>query len=216
MTLANIPYLSKNAGPEWLPVAAAQGRQFAYWGQLALLFMSAVLLVAGTYNVMSGGYSMGAYTIIAGAVNMLLYTMMPSTVFSPLDQGRFREASDRLLIWGVVGLLFGAVGGLVLLAAYVKLQDVFQPQYQQYPPGQYYEQPLYQQPQYQPAPPPYQAPAQVDDEAVPADIEEPEAESEPVPAPEPPRKAEMTKCKNCGVQYPSFMRNCPNCGAPRS
>lgn len=214
MTLASIPYLAKNAGPEWLPAAVAQGRQFAYWGQLALLFMAAVLLVAGTFNVFSGDYSIGAYTIIAGAVNLLLYAMMPSTVFAPLDQGRFREASDRMLIWGVVGLLFGVVGGLVLLVAYVKLQDVFQPQYQQYPPGQYYEQPLYQQPQYQPAPPPYRAPAMVDNEVAPAEVKAPEPE--PAPAPEPPRKAEMAKCRNCGVQYPSFMRNCPNCGAPRN
>jgi uncharacterized OB-fold protein len=29
------------------------------------------------------------------------------------------------------------------------------------------------------------------------------------------QRAEMIKCKNCGVQYPAFMRNCPNCGAPR-
>ncbi|KQM11136.1 hypothetical protein AOA80_10265 [Methanomassiliicoccales archaeon RumEn M1] len=172
-----------------------------------------MLLIAGVSSITSGGYSIGAYAIIAALVNLLLYAMMPSTVFAPLDQGRFREASDRLLIWGVLGLLFGVLGGLVLLAAYVKLQDVFQPQYQQYPPGQYYEQPLYQQPQYQPAPPPYQPPARTD-EVVPAKVEE--AEPEPVPAPEPPRKAEMTKCRNCGVQYPSFMRNCPNCGAPRS
>ena len=214
MTLARIPYLAKNAGPDWLPAAAAQGRQFAYWGQLALLLMAAVLLIAGIYSVVSGGYSIGAYAIIAGAVNLLLYAMMPNTVFAPLDQGRFREASDRLLIWGVLGLLFGVVGGLALLVAYVKLQDVFQPQYQQYPPGQYYEQPIYQQPQYQPAPPPYQAPTKVESEAIPEEVEGPEAE--PAPEPEPPRKAEMTKCKNCGVQYPSFMRNCPNCGAPRS
>ena len=215
MTLADIPYLAKRAGPEWLPAAAAQGRQFSLWGQLALLFMTAVLLIAGIASIFSRGYSIGAYALIAGIVNLLIYAMMPNTVFAPLDQGRFREASDRLLIWGVLTLLFGVVGGLVLLIAYVRLQDVFQPQYQQYPPGQYYEHPRYQQPQYQPAPPPYQAPPRVEPEVVATEGVEEAEPAPPAPAAAP-RKAEMTKCRNCGVQYPSFMRGCPNCGAPRN
>jgi len=213
VTLVTIPYLAKNAGPEWLPLAAAQGRESAFWGQVALLLMAAVLLIAGVASMMAGEYSIGVYTIIASVVNLILYAMMPSTVFAPMDQGRFREASDRLLIWGVLALLFGIVGGIALLIAYIRLQDVFQPQYQQYPPGQYYEHPRYQQPRYQPAPPPYQAPPKVEEEIVPAEVEE---ASQPEPEPEPPRKAEMTRCRNCGAQYPSFMRNCPNCGAPRS
>ena len=98
MTLADIPYLAKRAGPEWLPAAAAQGRQFSLWGQLALLFMTAVLLIAGIASIFSRGYSIGAYALIAGIVNLLIYAMMPNTVFAPLDQGRFREASDRLLL----------------------------------------------------------------------------------------------------------------------
>lgn len=213
--MVDIPYLAKGAGPEWLPASAAQGRQFAFWGQLVLLLMTAVLLISGVAITLSGEYSIGVYVIIAGVVNLLIYAMMPSTVFAPLDQGRFREASDRLLLWGILTLLFGVAAGLVLLIAYVRLQDVFQPQYQQYPPGQYYEHPQYQQPQYQPAPPPYQAPPRVEPEVI--NVEEvEEAEPDPAPAPEPKRKAEMTKCRNCGVQYPSFMRNCPNCGAPRN
>ncbi|NLI74227.1 MAG: hypothetical protein GX369_05610 [Euryarchaeota archaeon] len=217
--LATIPYLAKNTGPDWLPVSAAQGRQFAYWGQLVLLLMAVVLFMGSAYAIVSGSYSAGAYMLIAGIVDLILYAMMSSTVFAPLDQGRFREASDRLLIWGVLGLLFSVLGGLVLLAAYVKLQDVFQPQYQQYPPGQYYDMPHYQQPQYYSAPSPHQFPSKVDDISEVIDETASEKsiyESKAEPEPQPSHKSEMTKCKNCQVQYPSFMMNCPNCGAPRN
>ena len=28
-------------------------------------------------------------------------------------------------------------------------------------------------------------------------------------------EGERVRCKKCGVQYPSFMRTCPNCNEPR-
>jgi|GEM_PF-493066 len=206
-TLADIPILVNSNGPPWLPAAAVQGRQFAYWGQVALLFMALILLIVGLANMFGGAYPSGVYALVAAAVNGLIFFLMPQTVFEPLDQGRFREASDRLLIWGILTLIFGVVGGLFLLIAFVQLQEVFRPQYQQYPPGQYYQQPQYQQPQYQP---PYR-PAQP-----PAPAPPPQQPTAPMAPPPAPARADMVKCRNCGAQYPAFMRNCPNCGAPRS
>ena len=53
------------------------------------------------------------------AVLGFLFYMMGKTVFEPLDQGKFREASDKLLIWGVLGLIFMFIAGIFLLLAYV-------------------------------------------------------------------------------------------------
>ena len=40
--------------------------------------------------------------------------------------------------------------------------------------------------------------------------------SQPAPAAEhKDKKVEMAKCRKCGVNFPAFMHNCPNCNEPR-
>lgn len=228
--MAELPFLANSNGPAWLPGAAKEARQFAYWGQLILVAMFILAIVLAIWAFATPSWVTGVYFAISAVVDVILLYLMNSTVFEPLDQGKFREASDRLLIWGILALIFSlVVPGIFLLLAFIRLQEVFQPQYQQYP-TQYYQAPQQYpgqqapapaQPQYQPAPPQqpqYQAP-------LPQQAPPPQYPPAPAPAPVPPpaapapepqqHRSEMTKCKNCGVQYPSFMRNCPNCGAPR-
>ncbi|MDW5563365.1 MAG: zinc ribbon domain-containing protein [Methanomassiliicoccus sp.] len=211
--MQNIPFLASSTGPAWLPAAARDARQFAYWGQLITGVMSVIALIMAVVSFVTGEWVTGLYFILAMLVLAFLFYMMGKTVFEPLDQGKFREASDKLLIWGILGLIFLVIPGIFLLLAFVRLQEVFQPQYQQYP-TQYYQQPQ-QYPQKPQAPGQYQAPAQQH----PAPPQQYQAPVPPpaAPAPEAPQqqRSEMIKCKNCGVQYPAFMRNCPNCGAPR-
>jgi predicted PurR-regulated permease PerM len=172
--------------------------------------MFIVALLMFVLSLVAGEAWTAAYFIISAVVLAFLFYMMVKTVFEPLDQGKFREASDKLLIWGILGLIFLVIPGIFLLLAYVRLQEVFQPQYQQYP-TQYYQQPQ-QYPQKAPAAGQHQAPPQQAPQQHQAPVPAPVA-----PAPEAPQqqRSEMIKCKNCGVQYPAFMRNCPNCGAPR-
>lgn len=208
--MQNIPFLASSTGPAWLPAAARDARQFAYWGQLITGVMFIVALLMFVFSLVAWELGTAAYFIVSAGVLAFLFYMMGKTVFEPLDQGKFREASDKLLIWGILGLIFLVIPGIFLLLAYVRLQEVFQPQYQQYP-TQYYQQPQ-QYPQKAPAAGQYQAPPQ----QAPQQRQAP-APVPVTPAPEAPQqqRSEMIKCKNCGVQYPAFMRNCPNCGAPR-
>ena len=249
--MAELPFLTSSNGPAWLPGAAKDARQFAYWGQLILLAMFVLAIVLAIVAFAFGVWASGVYFVISAVVDAVLLYLLNSTVFEPLDQGRFRDVSGMLLLWGVLGLVFSLViPGVFLLLAFIRLQEVFQPQYQQYPtqyyqapqqypqqgqpqapppyqpPAQQYQpQPQYQQPaqQYQAPPPPqqpqYQQPVQ---QAPPPQAPPPQYQAPPpaqapaAPAPQPQQhRTDMTKCKNCGVQYPSFMRNCPNCGAPR-
>ncbi len=209
--MQKIPFLASSTGPAWLPAAARDARQFAYWGQLITGVMFIVALLMFVLSLVAWDLGSAAYFILSAGVLAFLFYMMGKTVFEPLDQGKFREASDKLLIWGILGLIFLVVAGIFLLLAYVRLQEVFQPQYQQYP-TQYYQQPQQYPQKAPPAAPPYQAPPQAPQQQYQAPAPAPVA-----PAPEPPQqqRTEMIKCKNCGVQYPAFMRNCPNCGAPR-
>jgi hypothetical protein len=228
--MAELPFLTNSNGPAWLPGAAKDARQFAYWGQLILLAMFVLTVLLAIVAFAFSSWGAGVYFIISAVVDIVLLFLMNSTVFEPLDQGKFREASDRLLIWGIIGLVFSLViPGLFLLLAFIRLQEVFQPQYQQYP-TQYYQAPQQYpqqapppaQPGYQQVPPQqYQQPQyaqQPQPQAPPQQAPPPQAAPAPAPQPAPGQeqhRSDMTKCKNCGVQYPSFMRNCPNCGAPR-
>jgi hypothetical protein len=235
--------LAKSNGPPWLPPAAADARKFAYYGQLVLGLFFIIGLIGGIINIVFNGFFIGVYMLISAAVDLLLVFLMNSTVFEPIDQGRFREAGDHLLIWGVLGLIFGVIPGILILIGFIRMQEVFQPQYNQYPtqyyqqpqqypgqappvppaPYQYPQQPQYQQPpqaqypQYQPAPQ-QSPPAPQQYQAPPPPVAPQPAPQPAAPAPAPAsaeHKADMSKCKNCGVQYPAFMRNCPNCGTPR-
>ena len=142
--------------------------------------------------------------MVAAALGMVLLFMLKKQVFANLDQGRFKQASNSLLIWTVVGFFVWVIPGLILLIGFLKLQGVFQLQYQDYQAQQYQ---VAQEPQAQQAPPAQPAPAQ------PAPV----APEQPAPAPaeHKEKKVEMAKCRKCGVNYPAFMHNCPNCNEPR-
>ncbi|MCX6652746.1 MAG: hypothetical protein NT137_05270 [Methanomassiliicoccales archaeon] len=191
-----------------MPASAAEARKLAYWAQWICLLFGIIWLVYGIIDLILWsrfGLGLGWYGIVGAAVNIVTVFMLKKTVFDAIDQGRFREANDKMLIWAILTIIFGLLGGIFLLLAYLKMNEVFQPNYQPYPAGQYQAAPQGQpqppQPASQPAP---QAP-----------------QPAPVPPPQPQqpasqqKHAEMVKCKKCGVQYPAFMRTCPNCNEPR-
>jgi hypothetical protein len=205
----NLSFLAKSVAPPWLPAPVAEARKLAWWAQWLMILVGFAFLISGIVQIILSGFIFGGYSIAAGVINFLLVFVMKSTFFDAVDLGKFREAQDKLIIWMILGLIFGFIGGLMLLIAYLRLANVFQPNYQPYPSGQY------QVGQAQAPPQQYQAPPQ---QAAPvAPVPPPAAEAQPMPhATQPePHKAEMVKCKKCGVQYPAFMRTCPNCNEPR-
>jgi hypothetical protein len=215
----SIPFIASSNGPPWLPAAAAEARKFAYWGQIVALIFFVLMLLWGfvtliTLSVFGLEIFWGVFYIVIAIVDILILWLLKTTVFDAIDQGRFKEASDRLIIWGILGIILGGViVGLLLLLAWIKLQEVFQVPYQQYQPQPYYQAPPQQPPQQYQQPQQYQAPPQYQQQAPPPQYQQ--APPAPVPPAQETHKADMVKCKNCGVQYPAFMRNCPNCGAPR-
>jgi hypothetical protein len=196
-------FLASENGPPWLPASAADARKLMYVGQLVALIFAIIALIAGLLRILTGDPFFGTYSLVAAAIGLIVVYMMKEKVMNHLDQGRFKEASDALLIWSIVGLFVYVIPGVILLLGYLKLQDVFrQPQYQQY-----------QAQQYQAAPAEQPAPAQPAPEK-PAPVQP--APAQPAPAAEhKEKKVEMTKCRKCGVNFPTFMHNCPNCNEPK-
>jgi hypothetical protein len=187
-------FLASENGPAWLPASVADARKLVYIGQLFALIFSAIALLAGIVAIISGELGGGIYSLVAAGLGVVVLLMVKGNVFANLDQGRFKQASDALLVWTIVGFFVYIIPGLIMLFGFLKLQEIFQPQYQQY---------QAQPAQSVPAPePPAPQPQSVPPEGAP--VQEHKE-----------KKVEMTKCRKCGVNYPAFMHNCPNCNEPR-
>lgn len=198
----SLPFMPKPMGPPWLPASVAEARKWAYWSVLiALIFLIIEVVVV----ILLAFFFIGMLFFIIGPViiTIIILFLIKMTVFDPIDQGRFKDANIFMLIWGILGLF--SIFGILMLIGFLKLQDVFSPQYQQYQaqPGQVGQAPP-QQSQYQAPPPQSQAPQQAPAPAAPQEQAAPHAQ-----------KVEMVKCAKCGVQYPAFMHHCPNCNQPR-
>lgn len=201
--MANSSLFADSRGPPWLPASATEARRIAYWGQLMCFVFMLVYFVLGVMSVIFASRTWGIYLIISAVVEFIVLSILKPTVFEHLDQGRFNEASDHLIILGILTLVFGVIPGIFLVTAFARLQEVFHPQYQPYAPGAYQEGRPPEAAAPYPPPPPAQAPPG------------PPAQPEPAAAQSKPKHPEMVKCRKCGVQYPGFMRTCPNCGEER-
>ena len=187
-------FLASENGPAWLPASVAEARKLVYIGQLFALIFSAIALLAGIIAIISDQLGEGIYSLVAAGLGIVVLLMVKGNVFANLDQGRFKQASDALLVWTIVVFFVYIIPGLIMLFGFLKLQEIFQPQYQQY---------QAQPAQSVPAPePPAPQPQSVPPEGAP--VQEHKE-----------KKVEMTKCRKCGVNYPAFMHNCPNCNEPR-
>jgi hypothetical protein len=205
----NLMFMAKSAGPPWLPAPVVESREIAWWTQWIMGFLGLIYIIVGlisffTIDTSSSAFWAG-YTLVSGVVYFAVLYFMKKHFFDNLDQGKFQIAGNWLLVFALIGLFLLFVPGVLLLISYLQLRNVFQPNYQPYPAGTYQPGTAPQAPsQGSPQPPP---PQQAPPPAPPQTAEQAQPEQQ--------KKAEMIKCKKCGVQYPSFMRTCPNCNEPR-
>jgi len=150
-------FLASENGPPWLPASVAEARKLVYIGQLFALIFTLIALLAGVISILVGNLGGGISSLVAAGLGIVLLLMLKNQVFANLDQGRFKQASDSLLIWTIVGFFVYVIPGLIMLFGFLKLQDIFQPQYQQYQAQQYQ---VAQEPPQQAPPAPQPAPAQ--------------------------------------------------------
>jgi len=222
--MASLPYMANPVGPPWLPASVAEARKLAYWAQVFAGVVGVLLLIVGIVTLLAYGFFSGIGYLVDAVISLVFAVILKGMLFDILDQGKFKEASERMLILGIIGIFAGVIPGILILLGYVRLQEVFQPQYQQYqpqnasvaPPQQAPQQPApaqYQQAYQQPAQQ-YQQPPQQDQMQTLRDgMKQDQATAEQKKKDQ---KTEMIKCSKCGVQYPSFMHACPNCNEPKS
>jgi hypothetical protein len=219
--MAVLPYMANPVGPPWLPASVAEARKLAYWAQIVAGVLGVLLLIVGIASLFAWG-GFGIFYIIDALIALAFAVLLKGMLFDIIDQGKFKEASDRMLILGIVGLFAGGIPGILLILGYVRMQEVFQPQYQQYhpqnatvapPQGAPQQAPAQYQQQQQPVQQYQQPPQQDQMQTLREGIKQDQATAEQKKKDQ---KTEMIKCSKCGVQYPSFMHACPNCNEPKS
>jgi hypothetical protein len=204
--------IASGSSPPWLPRDVAEGRRFAWWAEMMFLLWVLgwfiISIVALTlYAVGNSGVGvllLGLIGLIAMIICFMSAVFMKKTVLDAIDQGKFHEAKNDSMIWILFGFAGFALPSILLILTYVKLGDAISSQtpvgYTPYSPGTVaVQQPPAHPHTAPPAPAPVQAPPQA----------APPAHHQYHPA------TPMVRCKNCNVQFPTFMHTCPNCGAPK-
>ena len=117
--------------PPPVPPAPAIGESGKVKSIMDLLNISKILaLIIGILGFALGAWYLvwfdvipGAYWIITAIINLLLY--MRAEDFVRLVRGRrYQEFKDTILIWMVLGIIFGFIVGLLLLLVYIQLDEL--------------------------------------------------------------------------------------------
>jgi len=215
--------IAGSAVPPWLPRDAQDARKFAYVAQLMFLLMAFVWFIIGIALAAIGlshgtgsSIGIGIFGIVMALVCGISGLFLKKSVIDEIDHGRFHDARANSMIWLIIGIAGFAIPTVLLILTYMKLSEAISPQAPNYAPyaqgtvvaqaPQYQQQ--YQQPAQPAAPAAQQAapPQQLYYQPSPAPAQAPQGQD---------HKYQMMKCKKCGVQFPAFMTNCPNCGSPK-
>jgi hypothetical protein len=132
--MASIPYMANPVGPPWLPASVAEARKLSYWAQISAGLLTVLLLIIGIVRLIDKDGSTGISFIVGAVIALALFFLMKAMLFDVLDQGKFKEVSGKMLVLGIIGLVGGVIPGILIILGYIRLQEVFQPQYQQYTP----------------------------------------------------------------------------------
>ncbi|MBE0518184.1 MAG: hypothetical protein IH630_03020 [Thermoplasmata archaeon] len=203
--------LASGNTPPWLPRDVAEGRRYAWWAQIMFLLAGLIWFIIAIVDITlyaidggAGKLAAGIFGFFALVICFIASVFLKKTVLDAIDQGRFHDAKNDTLVWILIGLFGFALPSILLILTYVKLGDALAAQaptgYQPYAPGTVQAQAPGQP--YVPPPVPPAAPAQ----APPKGAQHPAAHGPHTP---------MVRCKNCNVQFPTFMHTCPNCGKPK-
>ncbi len=131
MDLLSVPDANPN-----LPPKVKEAREMLQYA--AIFFLVAALLYGlwGLWDIMWGllwsatrygtlriGY--GVIRIVFAVVAFILKGKLVEEIITPVDQGRYDDIEDKLMIYAILGFIFGLViSGVLILLGYMKLKEV--------------------------------------------------------------------------------------------
>ena len=180
---------------------------------LWVLIWFVIAIVALVVFAVEGGVGLLLIGLLGFILMMLCFlsaVFLKKTVLEAIDQGRFHDAKNDSMVWIIFGFAAFAAPTILLILTYVKLGDAITAHapvgYMPYQAGNV----AVQAPQTQTSHPHGAPPASVQQAP-------PPQQAPPHGHPQYPHghATPMIRCKNCSVQFPTFMHTCPNCGAPK-
>jgi hypothetical protein len=229
--LAQINFFTSEETPPWLPPAARDARNHAFWAQIVALIeipaavvLSIVLFYyyfkfsAPGYVIVNPGAASYATTYLWSAVYLIavVFVCILEVAFIKLhvtayiDTGHFSSAEERAIVWGIISILFGVLPGVFLIASAIRLRSTSVPMPQSAVETAESTVREAQQPAVAQERPPVQKTKFQDSQARTQQYTVPPATATTK------HHADMVKCKKCGASFPAFMHSCPNCNEPKS
>lgn len=95
----------------------------------SLLNVASILaLVFGIIFIIWGALTLivlvGVFPLIIGIVDIIIYLRIKE-IIGLVDQGRYKEAKDKTMIWMIIGFILGGlIIGIILLIAYLKYDAI--------------------------------------------------------------------------------------------
>ncbi|MEM3852240.1 MAG: hypothetical protein QXP70_04490 [Methanomassiliicoccales archaeon] len=218
--------------PPWLPSHAKESRNQVFWAQIAsfvevpvaiflaiLMFYyyfrysarSYLLLNPGAKGLATDFFSFGIYFIVIVIVCTVEVAFIKAHISNAIDSGKFLLAQERSMLWGILGILFGLVPGILLISASVSLRELNKQ------PTASADSSMPKTEQTKAQSPPIQSVNQPPRAETPTNAQQEQKQSVYViPPANTKMHTDMIKCKKCGASYPSFMHACPSCNEPKS
>jgi len=106
-----------------LDIGRTLGILIALAAGILFLVALAVAAIGLLYGLVVGGLVGAGYCLIAFFVNYLIWREIPP-IRALVDQRQYGLARDRLLLWTILGFLFFLVEGVVLLLAWIKVDEL--------------------------------------------------------------------------------------------
>ncbi len=87
---------------------------------VAILSLLSILVTLVTLRFPGGGIGSLVYAILWIVIDLLLLERMPSWN-SQLGTGSYHDLKEPLLLWALLGLIFGVVPGVLLILVYLRI-----------------------------------------------------------------------------------------------
>ena len=91
--------------------------------KILALIIAILLLVAAAWYGFTFNIFGAIYSVAAAVINLLLYMRMDEYA-SMVNNRRYGELRDNILIWAILAIIFGVIVGILLLIVYIELEEI--------------------------------------------------------------------------------------------
>ncbi len=135
MDLLSVPKANPN-----LPPKVKEAREMLQYAAIFFLLAALLYFLWGFWDIMRGlfwsawwfsGYygtwriGYGITRIVFAVIALILKGKLVEDIITPVDNGQYRNIEDKMVIYIVLGFIFGLViSGILILLGYMKLKEV--------------------------------------------------------------------------------------------